>query len=321
MASYSGVVLDLEYLKQGIDKSRFLLQFEVDNAGKGQLGRWRQIPGNNRTYWKTVGGNYEVIPDGLVTRNITKYDVHFRDESKLNKTSLKLEDAIFLNAGEFPNINQRGLGYLFETPEYAPTLSPTGTKRGNLSPNVFWAITKKQQPFVDEANMWIGGGLKVSAEGGIKGEAVHGYIVNVKDPSKKHYFQMLTNGVSFGAGVQAGIVVILVNAPNPSVLLNKPAWGFDWSLCLGGAIAKLIKPLVTTKDACNFAKVAELATIIFKNKGILKNDAFGSMSGHLKSIFSGVALESSPGYCVIDTPAAGGLAVGISLASSTITRI
>lgn len=321
MASYSGVLMDLMYLNQGIDKSRFLLQFEVDNSGNGQPGRWRQNPKNNRTYWQTAAGNYEVRADGLVTRTISKYDVHFKDQSKSNKTSLKLEDAIFPTPAEFPNINQKGLGYLFETPEYAPTISPAGTTRKVNPPNVFWAITKKQQTFIEDSNMWIGGGIKYGGEAGYKADLVQGYIVNVKDTSKKRYFQLETRGISLGLGGQAGIVVILVNAPNPSVLLNKPSLGFDWSLCLGGALSKLIKPLLKVDDACKFVKVAELAAKIHKNNGIVQNDDFFGVSGHLKSLFSGSAIESSPNYCVIDTPLAGGLAVGISAANSRITRI
>lgn len=319
MASFSGYLLDLMYLRQGIDKSRFLLNFEVDDAGKGQLGRWRQNPKNNRMFWKTVGGNYEVIPDGLVTRDMFKYDIHFRDNSKQNKTSLKLDDAI-LGSYEFPHINQNGLGYLYETPEFGPIISANPVRR-DQNPNVFWAITKKQQSVIDDANMWIGGGMKFSVEAGVKSDAVHGYIVNVKNPSQKRYFQLLTNGISFGVGAQIGVVVIMVNAANPSSLLNTESVGWDWSFCLGGAFSKFLKPLTNFDEACKFGKIGQIASKIFYSKGVLGNDELMSVTGHIKSAFSSSALESSPSYCVIDTPAAGGLALGISRANSVVTRI
>lgn len=321
MATYNGVLLDLMYLNQGIDKSRFLLNFEVDSPGNGQLGRWRQNPKNNRTYWKTSGGNYNIVADGLIGRGISKYDINFKDNSSFNRTALKFEDALMSYQSDFPNINQKGIGYLYEAPEFGASLSPAGTKQSPIKPNVFWAITNRQQSQVEDTNMWIGGGIKYGGEIGVKADLVQGYIVNVKDPSKRRYFQCETKGISFGVGGQGGVVVILVNAQNPSVLLNTSSAGFDWSLCLGGALSKLIKPLLKVDDACKFVKVAELAHKIYKQNGILQNDEFWTVSGHLKSLFSGSALESSPNCCVIDTPLSGGLAVGISYANSKITRI
>lgn len=338
MGTYTGIMVDKLNLDRG-QNPRFVHQFEIDSGGYSQNGRWRQGKSNDTRYWKTAASEWTLedmttqVPRGTVHQNqVHLYDGSFNQKKilginvykELNKSAI-LQLPAGTNLKSFPMVGLKSTGYLLETNDYGHERSDKPI-RHNQSPNIYWGIVDQQLEIPPLQNLWVGGGFMYGGKTPVLGAAViHGWLVNYLDISKVRYFQVEIHnlpGKTYALGGKAGIVLILANAADPFQLINKysKTWNFD--LCLGGSVYKLMEKLfVKSEKFYKFIQVVNLAEDIFNNKGKILNTSRMSSLGHLKTLFSSTELAVAPSYSVIDLPLDLGLQVGISQDRSVVTMV
>lgn len=306
--SYRVILYDILPLQHRSGPARFMYQFEVEDAEpKG----WRQLAPYNGRYFQTSAGNWELITDryplvtfkgGMQSRNTAYHAMTFNTcrNGRMN---------------DFPRPGQYGTGVLFEA-------------RDNIRypmTNVLWYVAEKRLQLPDPRYLWIGGGGKYGGQAvAYRREALHGWLFNAADFSRKFYLQMETNGAGLGLGGSCGATLLLATAQNPSALVNQVNEGWDFNLSFAGKIDDAVKAIAAGKQykkVCS--ELGRFAIEVHNRAGVIGKTFWEEVANTAKTIFTGLSIDwRNPTITALDIPKAGlGLEAGVVYNWSKVTMI
>jgi hypothetical protein len=309
--AYRVIVIDISPLTSGRGRRpRFVLEFEATDDSWAK--NWRQRPPFDRRYWQTAAGGWYTMDRG----NGWPDRVYFagaESGAARQNPSLVFHSFSVGSYDTFPQLGQRGLGFLFEAHDNQDPL---------LMPNVYWQVVGGDVP--DPRQIWIGGGGKYGGHAVVyRREAMHGWIFNCANFSKRAYIQIETNSLGVGLGASAGAVFIFAIAPTAEALLGVESTGFDFNLSFAGKIDDTIKAISNGRTYMKVAELGKFAIEVYNRAGIITKGAFEEYANAAKTICTGLGMDSSsPGVTVFDVPKGGvGLEVGFVHNWSKVTDV
>lgn len=307
--SFHVLLYDILAYHHGVRASRFICQFEAENAAP--FG-WRQLAPFDRRYFQTAAGNWELITDSRYPLITFKGGTQSRNTAHHALTFNTCRNG---RMNDFPRPAQYGEGVLLEANDNI--LFPMT--------NVLWYVLGERANLPDPRYMWIGGGVKYGGHAAVyRREALHGWMFNVADFSRKCYVQIETNGAGPGLGGSGGGVFLVATGENPSALVNQVNEGWDFNLSFAAKIDDALKAVAAGKKYWGVCtQLGKFATEVGKRAGVINKELFEEAANAAKTICTGLSIDwQSPSITALDIPGVGrGIEAGIVYNWSKVTMV
>jgi hypothetical protein len=300
-------LIDTSNLKFGGSVVRFhynvAIEKETSMVAPDTLA-WRQRAPFDKTYFQTAAGTWRRL------KLWNKVDGIALETGK--KAAVVLHSCRQGNFGSFPSIGQWGTGILWEA----------GDEIAYPAHNVLWYIDQRLDKPPDPQYMWIGGGAKYGGMVPVWGrEALHGWIFNVADFSKRYYIQAEANRWGVGLGGGAGTVLLVVTGKDPSGLIGQVNGAWDFNLSVAGKWDQYIKYIAEGGKYAKYLELGKFAMAVYNKAGVIHKGAFEQAANYSKLVFSGLAIDwKSTSLTALDV-AGSGLEASICFTQSKVTMV
>ncbi|MCW5980513.1 MAG: hypothetical protein KIT09_20705 [Bryobacteraceae bacterium] len=305
MAEFIMQMVDSTRLQAGTARYKYQVAVQRNTSmAAGDTQSWRQRPPFDRQYFKTAAGSWRRLKlwgrvDGIALEN-GKHCAAVLHSCKSGKWDI------------FPSVGQWGLGILWESQD----------KITHPAHNVLWYIDHKEEEPVDPGCVWIGGGGKYGGMLPVWGrEAMHGWIFNLADFSKRFYVQAEANRWGVGLGGSGGVVFLVATGPDPRKLLGEVNGAFDFTLSLAKRWDQYVKHLAEGGKCAKYLELGQFAIQAHNKAGILTNDRFESAANAAKLVFSGAAIDWKTTSLTALDIAGDGLEATICFTQSKVTMV